>query len=242
MFLASYFTLCRWALVSLWLSSLNYSALLRAFFFRISFASQCVCDPWQAQVFQVFEDCIICIWSNTFTPLWTWDCVEFPNDVLCLTEVLISSLFDFFYLQDCLCLKKQQLFWSSPPGSLWLVHSILHLFSHLFWETSAWSVSPRILSTLHCSTPTWNGGEQFRKLRKKPDRKCCLWNVTNVPFLPSWNPAGFISQYFASVYMSLHSVFSQKNNWRFNSNIRISISWFSIQKLCCAAATFVYCY
>lgn len=147
-----------------------------------------------------------------------------------------------FYLQDCLCLKKQQLFWSSPPGSLWPVHSILHLFSHLFWETSAWSVSPRILSTLHCSTPTWNRGEQFRKLRKKPDRKCCLWNVTNVPFLPSWNPAGFISQYFASVYMSLHSVFSQKNNWRFNSNIRISISWFSIQKLCCAAATFVYCY
>lgn len=81
-------------------------------------------------------------------------------------------------LQDSHCPREQQCFWSSPPGCLWSVRSTLHLFLPSFWGISAWSACQHTLSTLHCSSPTWNEGEQLKQWRKRLGRRCYLWNST----------------------------------------------------------------
>lgn len=104
--------------------------------------------------------------------------IYLPNIAyVCFIVGLNSSVF-VCLLQDCLCPEKLLCFWSSPPGCLWLAHSILHLFSPLFWGTSAWCACQHILSTLHCSSPTWNEGEQLKEWRKRLDRNCHSWNPT----------------------------------------------------------------
>lgn len=86
-------------------------------------------------------------------------------------------------LQDSHCPRELPCFWFSPPGCLWLAHSISHLFSPLFWAISAWSACQHILSTLRCSSPTWNEGVQLKAWRKRLDRTRYLWNSTHWGFL-----------------------------------------------------------
>lgn len=97
-------------------------------------------------------------------------------------------------LQDSHCPRELPCFWFSPPGCLWLAHSISHLFSPLFWAISAWSACQHILSTLRCFSPTWNEGVQLKAWRKRLDRTRYLWNSTH------W---GFFFFFFSSADLKL---------------------------------------
>lgn len=145
-------------------------------------------------------------------------------------------------LQGCLCPKKLQCFWSFPPGCQWPALSISHRFLPLFWGISAWSACQHTLSTLRCSTPTWNEGGQLKEWRRRLDRKGHLWNSTSLFFFSAELEAALDlkSTFSPTVFLRCLLMLRLFRETRLKMHLRRSVRKFLIQKLGLGAVIFVY--